>query len=242
MIPPQLIIGAATGSANLISNLIGSAKASRQLKRQEQILADEKKRAEAERLANQDYMATQEARTIANMGQEALQEAQKTNNDNALRRGYTTEQSIAQNAQSGNAYANLLRNLASNATKYRQYYDSLYRNALNNYSANMSNLAVSRADSSKNAWQNIGDAAANMGNALMAYTSDKPQATTKTASVSTPPFVAPKQGENPVQLVSDPQAYWQQQFRGYLNTKPQTFPQSVYKSIYPGYKNVYNNR
>lgn len=164
MLPLPLMIGGISATTNMLTNFLGSRAASKQLKKQEQMIESERERAENERLANRDYMNTLEARTIANNAAEGLADNMKSLNNNAIKRGYTAEQQIASADRTRDAYSKVMRGLAANGYNSRLYYDKLYNMAMGQYTKQKQAISEARADSSKNAWQNIGDAVSNFGN------------------------------------------------------------------------------
>lgn len=136
---------------------VGARQASKHNKNSEDLIKAEKRQAELDRIkAGDNYLETTEGKTIANQGKEALLEASQRATNNAIKRGATTEQKLAEVGNWQKAYSNLLSNLASKGTQYKQYYDNLLLNARYRYNNAMIGVNNAKAQSVKNTWDNIG--------------------------------------------------------------------------------------
>lgn len=157
-----------------VSMGIGARQASKHNKNSEDLIKAEKRQAELARVnAGNNYLETIEGKTIANQGKEALMEATQRTTNNAIKRGGTTEQRLAEAGNWQKAYGNLLSNLASKGTQYRQYYDNLLNNARNKYNNAMIEVNNAKAQSVKNTWDNIGQGIDDLAKAGMTLYANK---------------------------------------------------------------------
>lgn len=158
-----LALAAVSGALQGGSMAIGSRQASKQNKKNEDLIKGEKRQAELDRKnAGNNYLDTIEGRTTANEGAEAMKEAMEKVSNNVIKRGGTTEQRLAEAGSWQKAYGNLLSRLASKGTQWRQENDNILNQARRRYSSAMQGINSAKAQSTKNAWENVGNAMDNV--------------------------------------------------------------------------------
>lgn len=183
------------------ASYMGSRAASRQNKKNEEILNEQRRDAERERIkAGNNYLDTVEGRTAARLGAEGLKNVAKAVNDNAIKRGGTTAQRLAQISSYQDAYNNLISRLAAQGTEYNKYYDGLLNKAKDRYAQQMIGVNEAKAQSGKNAWDNVSSAIGRLGQAGLQLAGDY--------SFKTTPATSPTQNWTPLRkssLLSTPQ-------------------------------------
>lgn len=198
-IPIPLIIAAASALGSLASTWKGTRDAAKQNKKSERLIQSEMAEAEAYRKAlPKNYLDTLEGKAIVNQAAQALQQSSRAVNNNAIKTGATNEQRLAQMSNIQDAYNRILQNLATQSTKYNQYYDAIYRNTRNNSVKTQVGMNTQKAQSDVNSGIGIANAIGNLGTAAIQYygtpaqTSDKKNVSNnvQTPNVTNPNTVA----------------------------------------------------
>lgn len=170
------------------ASYMGSRAASRQNKKNEEILNEQRREAERERIkAGNNYLDTVEGKTAARIAGERMRDVEKAVNDNAIKRGGTTAQKLAQIGSYQDAYNNLISRLAAEGTEYNKYYDTLLRKAKDRYAQQMIGVNAARAQSGKNAWDNVSASIGTLGQAGLQLAGDYAYKTTPATTPATSP-------------------------------------------------------
>ena len=203
----MITLGAALAIAAGMSALqggasyMGSRAASRQNAKNEEIAKEQIREAERERIkAGNNYLDTVEGKTAARIAGERMRDVEKAVNDNAIKRGGTVAQQLSQIGSYQDAYNNLISKLAAQGIDYNKYYDSLFNNARAYYTKKRMDSNTAKAQSGKNAWDNVSAAIGNLSQAGLQLAGDYAYKTT--------PATSPTQNWTPLRkssLLSTPQ-------------------------------------
>ena len=188
------------------ASYMGSRAASRQNAKNEEIVKEQEREAERQRIkAGNNYLDTVEGKTAARIASERMRDVEKAVNDNAIKRGGTTAQRLAQIGSYQDAYNNLISRLAAQGTEYNKYYDGLLSKAKDRYAQQMIGVNEAKAQSGKNAWDNVSAAIGRLGQAGLQLAGDYAYKTTpaksptqnwtplrKSSLLSTPPIKKPQ--------------------------------------------------
>jgi hypothetical protein len=119
------IASAVIGGAQAIYGATQNAKA----KREQQRLIDQQK-AEYEKEKNTAYVDTPEAQGVLNAAKEQMEEQARRDEGVAAMTGQTHEAKLAARDRSNKAYANIVRQVASGANRYKENLRNWYRGIL----------------------------------------------------------------------------------------------------------------
>jgi hypothetical protein len=119
------IASLAMGAAQTIYGAVQNSKA----RREQQRLIDQQK-AEYEKERNTAYIDTPEAQGVLNAAKEQMEEQARRDEGVAAMTGQTHEAKLAARNRSNKAYANIVRNVASGANRYKENLRNWYRGIL----------------------------------------------------------------------------------------------------------------
>lgn len=165
------------------ASYMGSRAASKQNAKNEEIAKEQIREAERQRIkAGNNYLDTVEGKTAARIAGERMRDVEKAVNDNAIKRGGTTAQRLAQIGSYQDAYNNLISRLAAQGTEYNKYYDGLLSKAKDRYAQQMIGVNEAKAQSGKNAWDNVSASIGRLGQAGLQLAGDYAYKTTPATS------------------------------------------------------------
>lgn len=198
-ITAALIAAAVGATASGVTSGIGASKAAKERKKAELLLKQREDEARANYIVdkNKNYLDTAEARYLLNQSAQRLRDLNKSNKNSAIKTGATEENKLAATEKANIAHSNLLGNLASQSTRYREGLENRYLQRQGQFDAMRFNNIENNAQSIGNTYNNIGQGIGNLSQAFM--TAYNPTNNTKTSPVSTP-----MQSTTPITLQPNP--------------------------------------
>jgi hypothetical protein len=126
-----LIAGIASLAIGAGQAIYGASQNSRARKEQERLIAQRNAEIDAEynQENSKNYVDTPEAQAALNAAKEQMEEQARRDEGVAAMTGQTHEAKLASRERSNKAYANIVRQVASGATRYKENLKNWYRNA-----------------------------------------------------------------------------------------------------------------
>lgn len=199
MVTAALIAAAIGATASGVTSGIGASKAAKERKKSELLLKQREDEARADYIVdkNKNYLDTAEARYLLNQSAQRLRNLNKSNINSAIKTGATEENKLATTEKANIAHSNLLGNLASQATRYREGLENRYLQRQGMFDSMRFNNIENNAQSIGNTYNNIGQGIGNLSQAFVSTYA--PTNSTKTTPVSTP-----MQSTTPITLQPNP--------------------------------------
>lgn len=153
-----------SGGLQMLSTWKGTRDASRQNQKTQQLIDSDLKQAETDRkITGDNYLDTTEGKALATQALDALREATLGASNTSIKSNETTAQRLARQAQAQKTYSNIIQQLASRSTQYKQNADALLNKARRehtNAQTKINNMAAqSDVNSGIGVAQGIGDVA-----------------------------------------------------------------------------------
>lgn len=153
-----------SGGLQMLSIWKGTRDASRQNQKTQQLIDSDLKQAETDRkITGDNYLDTTEGKALATQALDALREATLGASNTSIKSNETTAQRLARQAQAQKTYSNIIQQLASRSTQYKQNADALLNKARRehtNAQTKINNMAAqSDVNSGIGVAQGIGDVA-----------------------------------------------------------------------------------
>lgn len=199
MVTAALIAAAIGATASGVTSGIGASKAAKERKKSELLLKQREDEARADYIVdkNKNYLDTAEARYLLNQSAQRLRNLNKSNINSAIKTGATEENKLATTEKANIAHSNLLGNLASQSTRYREGLENRYLQRQGMFDSMRFNNIENNAQSIGNTYNNIGQGIGNLSQAFVSTYA--PTNSTKTTPVSTP-----MQSTTPITLQPNP--------------------------------------
>ncbi len=199
MVTAALIAAAIGATASGVTSGIGASKAAKERKKSELLLKQREDEARADYIVdkNKNYLDTAEARYLLNQSAQRLRNLNKSNINSAIKTGATEENKLATTEKANIAHSNLLGNLASQSTRYREGLENRYLQRQGMFDSMRFNNIENNAQSIGNTYNNIGQGIGNLSQAFVSTYA--PTNSTKTTPVSTP-----MQSTTPIKLQPNP--------------------------------------
>lgn len=199
MVTAALIAAAIGATASGVTSGIGASKAAKERKKAELLLKQREDEARADYIVdkNKNYLDTAEARYLLNQSAQRLRNLNKSNINSAIKTGATEENKLAATEKANIAHSNLLGNLASQSTRYREGLENRYLQRQGMFDSMRFNNIENNAQSIGNTYNNIGQGIGNLSQAFVSTYA--PTNSTKTTPVSTP-----MQSTTPIKLQPNP--------------------------------------
>lgn len=199
MVTAALIAAAIGATASGVTSGIGASKAAKERKKAELLLKQREDEARADYIVdkNKNYLDTAEARYLLNQSAQRLRNLNKSNINSAIKTGATEENKLATTEKANIAHSNLLGNLASQSTRYREGLENRYLQRQGMFDSMRFNNIENNAQSIGNTYNNIGQGIGNLSQAFVSTYA--PTNSTKTTPVSTP-----MQSTTPITLQPNP--------------------------------------
>lgn len=199
MVTAALIAAAIGATASGVTSGIGASKAAKERKKSELLLKQREDEARADYIVdkNKNYLDTAEARYLLNQSAQRLRNLNKSNINSAIKTGATEENKLAATEKANIAHSNLLGNLASQSTRYREGLENRYLQRQGMFDSMRFNNIENNAQSIGNTYNNIGQGIGNLSQAFVSTYA--PTNSTKTTPVSTP-----MQSTTPITLQPNP--------------------------------------
>lgn len=153
-----------SGGLQMLSTWKGTRDASRQNQKTQQLIDSDLKQAETDRkITGDNYLDTTEGKALATQALNALREATMGASNTSIKSNETTAQRLARQSQAQKTYSNIIQQLASRSTQYKQNADALLNRARRehtNAQTKINNMAAqSDVNSGIGVAQGIGDVA-----------------------------------------------------------------------------------
>lgn len=153
-----------SGGLQMLSTWKGTRDASRQNQKTQQLIDSGLKQAETDRkITGDNYLDTTEGKALATQALNALKEATMGASNTSIKSNETTAQRLARQSQAQKTYSNIIQQLASRSTQYKQNADALLNRARRehtNAQTKINNMAAqSDVNSGIGVAQGIGDVA-----------------------------------------------------------------------------------
>ncbi len=153
-----------SGGLQMLSTWKGTRDASKQNQKTQQLIDSDLKQAETDRkITGDNYLDTTEGKALATQALDALREATLGASNTSIKSNETTAQRLARQAQAQKTYSNIIQQLASRSTQYKQNADALLNKARRehtNAQTKINNMAAqSDVNSGIGVAQGIGDVA-----------------------------------------------------------------------------------
>lgn len=153
-----------SGGLQMLSTWKGTRDASRQNQKTQQLIDSDLKQAETDRkITGDNYLDTTEGKALATQALNALREATMGASNTSIKSNETTAQRLARQSQAQKTYSNIIQQLASRSTQYKQNADALLNRARRehtNAQTRINNMAAqSDVNSGIGVAQGIGDVA-----------------------------------------------------------------------------------